>query len=450
MRVFSFQFSVFSLSLAGLWAAEPLEISSAYWRDPAFQKAFNGSYRIEARIEPPVSSEERGLLVEVQGLMEKGQRDAALSKLKGSPLTAKSAALKFNLGNLHFEEGEIEEAIEAYADAIEDYPSFRRAHRNLAMARIRQGDIEPALEHLIEAIRLGDAEGATYGMLGYCRLDRGEWASALQAYRLAQVSEPDTAEWKAGIAQCLQNLNARDEAAALLDEVIRQRPMEPSYASLQASILMDLGRMEDAVKALELPRRLGKLDPDSLLLLADLHLRADRRESARDAVEAAFSNERKPSTGRIVGVVHSAMSLRDWEIAKELLDAAGVGAEEAPRSLRLASARWKIESSEAPEDGASELAALISEDPSDGDALMALGKHKVLAGEPGEAELLFERATATENHAKEAWVELARLRVSQDRYEAALQAVDKALALGPDETLTDYRRNLAALVNAAG
>lgn len=430
-------------------AAEPLPLSSAYWRDPAFLKAFNASYRIEARIEPNVSAEERALLVGIQGLMEKGDRAAALAKLKASPLAATSAALKFNLGNLHFEEGEVDEAIAAYTAAIEDYPSFRRAHRNLAIAHVRQGEVEAALVHLVEAVRLGDAEGATYGMLGYCRLQRGEWASALQAYRLAQISDPDTAEWKAGIAQCLQNLDARDEAAALLDEVIRQRPLEASYAVLQASILLEINRPDDAVKALELPRRLAILDPDGLLLLADLHLRGDRREAAREAMREAFADDSEPSTGRIAALAGTAMSLRDWTLAGELLGQADAEAADAPRSIRLIAARLKIESGDDPAAGSRELAALIREDPTDGEALLAQGRHKAAAGEPGEAELLFERATAAEETATGAWVEIARLRVAQQRYPAALEAIDQALAHGPDEGLRNYRQSLAALVDAA-
>jgi len=440
---------LFLLAASLASAAEPLPLSAAYWRDPAFQKAFNASYRIEARIEPSVSSEERALLVEIQNLMAKGERKSALAKLQASPLTAESSALRFNLGNLQFEEGLLEEAVKSYGGAIEGYPSFRRAHRNLAMAQIRLGELEPALAHLIEAVRLGDSEGATYGMLGYSRLQRGEWASALQAYRLAQISEPDTPEWKAGIAQCLQNLNARDEAAALLDEVIRQRPLEPSYAILQASLLLELGRAEDAVKALELPRRLGTLDPDGLLLLADLHLRADRRPAASESMDAAFSAETPPSAGRSAALAGTAMSLRDWPLATALLEKAVLGDGDPPRILRLISARLKIESGVAAEEGAGELAALLQEDPTDGESLIALAKFRADAGQPGEAELLFERATAAEESAAEAWIELARLRVAQQRYQAALLAVDEALALDDNPALEHYRRELAALVLAA-
>ncbi len=443
-----FQVPLFACCVAAN-AAEPLPISKSFWQDEAFVESFNGSYRIEARIEPVVSSEERGLLVEVQKLMEDGRREAALGKVKDSKLTADSAALQFNLGNLYFEEGEMEEAAEAYAEAIGKYPSFRRAHRNLGVVRTREGEIDKALESLLEALRLGDSDGTTYGMVGFCRLQRGEYASALQAYRMAQLSQPESTEWKAGVAQCLQNLNARDEAVALLDEVIRQRPGEASYAVLLASLLLELDRSDEAVKALELPRRLGTLDADGLLLLGELDLRAGRIARATEAVEAGFAREVKPTLDRSLSLAAVAMGRSEWKLARQVIDAATPAEGQVPVALTRLSARLMIDSGEAPEEGANILRDLLKSNPTDGASLLALGKHEVSQSHPDEAELLFERATVDEFAALEAWIELARLRVSQERYGKALEAVDRALALEPTEDLRAYRASLASLAEAA-
>lgn len=430
--------------------AEPLPLSTSFWRDEAFLKSFNGSYRIEARIEPNVSTEERGLLVEVQNLMQAGKRKEALAKLKGSSLTAKSAALTFNLGNLHFEEGALEEAEKAYRKAIADYPSFRRAHRNLGVVLVRLDKIEEAMTHLVEAVRLGDSDGATYGLLGYGRLQQGEFASALQAYRMAQVADPGAVEWKAGVAQCLQALEAKDEAVALLDEVIRRRPEEAGYAVLQAGLLIELARQDDAIKVLELPRRLGRLDGNGLLLLAELNLRALRPAEAAEIVEEAFACEAKPSDERVVAVLGYAAAVREWAVAKMLLEKAEKDREgKLPRAMRLAKAKVAIDSGDDAAAGAAMLGELLEEDPTDGVALLELGKYEISRGKAGEGELLLERATAVEESAADAWVELARLRVSEARYGAALQAVDEALKRRPGGSLETYRESLRQLAEAA-
>ncbi len=447
IRLHSLPFAFFPFTITLAFSAEPLPLSTSYWKDPAFLKSFNGSYRIEARIEPSVTTEERGLLIEVQTLMAAEKREAALKKLASSPLTKKSSALTFNLANLYFETGEIEKSIESYQSALEGYPSFRRAHHNLALAYVREKKLSEALTHLTEAIRLGDSEGSTYGLLGYCRLAREEYASALQAYRLAQVTEPETAEWKAGIAQCLQNLDAKTEAAVLLDEVIRQRPTEASYSVLQANIYLDLDQPGFASKALELPYRLGILAPDPTLLLADLHLRADRKSAAESAIQSAFSDEEtKPSATSVLRLINTASARSEWPVVNELLEKT----EDAEsRPLRLARANYLIASEENPSSGAELLKLLTEEDPTDGTALLAYGKNLAATSQPDSAELFLERATADQATAYEAHIELARLHVSQSRYTDALKSVDTALALNPTDDLRAYRTALQQTLAAS-
>ncbi len=430
-------------------ASEPLPLGSDYWKDPAFLKSFNGSYRIEARIEPAVSTQERGLLVEVQALMGKGQRANALAKLEGSSLSKNSAALAFNIGNLHFEEGDDGKATAAYQKAIDLYPAFRRALRNLAMSLVRQGEMEKALDPLLEAIRLGDSGGSTFGLLGYCRIHREEWASALQAYRLAQLTEPEVLEWKAGIAQCLQQTGGQEEALALLEEVIRQRPRVSSYAVLQATILLDLGRSEEAVKALDLPRRLGTLGQEGMLLLADLHLRSGRRASAHARVDEALAQGGKAATTSLVSLTYLALSLEEWKLAGKLVEAIKANEQEDKILQRRLEGHFLILSGEDRGQGVTILRNLLNDVPDDGKTLLILGRHLVAEKELEEAELLFERSTAVKSVAAEGWLELSSLRVEMQDYPGALRALDESLALQSSKSLLEYRTSLQSLVEAA-
>ena len=154
LSVIRYPLSVLSVMLVtALGAAEPLPLSEDYWKDEAFLKSFNGSYRINARIEPTVSTEERGLLVSIQKLMADGKREEALAKLKESPLIKTSAAMAFNAGNIEFELGKLKEAAAHYESALKIFPSFRRAHRNLGMVYARENEWDKALGSLSESVR---------------------------------------------------------------------------------------------------------------------------------------------------------------------------------------------------------------------------------------------------------------------------------------------------------
>ena len=428
-------------------AVEPLPISASYWKDPAFLKAFNGSYRIEARIEPSITSEERALLVELQQLMADEKREQAIKLLAESSLTKNSAALTFNLANLQLEEGQLDKAVASFEAAIKAYPSFRRAHRNLGLARVRKEDWDKALEHLGEAVRLGDSEGLTYGLLGYCRLSRGEFASAMQAYRLAQLTEPNVTEWSAGIAQCMQQLDQREEAAALLDEVIRKRPLEASYAVLKANIHLQLEQQDQAAKALEMAHRLGTLGADPTLLLAELHLGGGRVEESVKVMESAFVRQEKPGENAMLRLFQIAVVQQQWLLAKGLLDR--VPAKQQSRALRLAKARYLIESKQDPEAGIQLLKTLTTEDPTDGEALLIYARLLAASGQQAAAELLIERAAADAEWTFEAYRALTNLRAKQGRYEAALESLDKALQIQSDADLEAYRNALRRTLEAS-
>jgi len=267
---------------------------------------------------------------------------------------------------------------------------------------------------------------------------------------MAQLIEPGTAEWLAGTAQCLQQIGEDEEAAALLDEVVRKRPTEVSYGLLRADVLLGLGRNAEAAAGLDLMRRLEVLDGNGQLLLAKLHLRGGRAEVAAESVKSAFAGEKKPSAVRALAALAEATDRKAWEIARLLRDQCGTVVEEEPakRALARAGARIEIESGDDPAAGAEKLEELLKEDPLDGEALLVLGRHRAAETRREEAELLLQRATEVDDVAHEAWVEIARVRVDGKRYEAALEAVDEALGLRRSEELAEYRAALAGLVEA--
>lgn len=445
---------IISFLVTSLTAAESLPLSRNYWKDALFLKSFNGSYRINARIEPTVSTAERGLLVAIQAPMAEGNRKAALAKLTSSSLSKSSAAIAFNVGNIQFELGDLKSAITEYERAVKIFPSFRRAHRNLGFVHARNDDWAKAMPSLEEAIKLGDQDGATYGQLGYGRMQNGHYASALQAYRLAQLTQPDSIDWKAGVAQCLQYLQRDEEALALIDEVIQARPNEVAYYLLQTSIQIGMDRIDAAMVNLELVRRMGKLDAENHLLLANLHLRSGSAQLARPVMMAAMAMDEKPPHLSALNILSFTTQLEDWILAREFADTITKVWPESKDAKLIAeqkrlTALIDIKTGDDPKGGAEVLEGLIKSDPLDAPALILLAKYRITEKRFQESEMLLQQAARVEHSEYEARLELAKLQVSRARYEDALEQLDLALKIRSTKDVLTYRSAISNLAEAA-
>lgn len=436
-------------------AVEPLALSKNYWKDDAFLSSFNGSYRINARIEPSVTSGARSLLVAIQPLMAEGKREAALEMLKSNELAKSSAAIAFNIGNINFELGELESAEQFYLQALKKFPSFRRAHRNLGFVYVRQSDWEKALPALEESIRLGDHDGATFGQLAFGRMQLGQYASALQAFQMAQLTQPETIDWKAGTAQCLQQLKRSEEALSLLDEVIEARPTEPSYYLLQASVYIAMNRPDDAITNLELVRRMDNLDAENHLLLANLHLRAGSVELARPVMMTAMHMDQKASYTGAVNLLEFVTSIRHWSLARDYTAVIKKAYSDSAADTKLdqkikyLTAYVDIESGDQMERGAKILEGVVKQAPLNAEALILLARYRAKKQRYQEATMMLEQASRVEGHAYNAEIELAKVCVATRRYAVALSHLDKALKIRSSDELIRYREAISNLSKAS-
>ena len=454
MKFFNFKFSVFYFLLVAVAdAAEPLPLSNDYWKDETFLKSFNGSYRINARIEPNVTTEEIDLLVSIKELMADGKRKEALRKLEASALVKSSAAVAFNAGNIQFELGGLKQAADYYQSALKISPSFRRAHRGLGFVYVRENDWDKALVSLSEAIRLGDQDGSTYGQLAYGRMHKDQYASALQAFRLAQITQPENIHWKAGVAQCLQHLKRNEEALALLDEVIAVRPREVSYYLLQSSIHLAMDRQDEAITNLDLVRRMGQLNAENHLLLANLHLRAGNNRLARPLLMEALGMQVKPPLVSTLNTLEFITQTRDWKLARDFALTTDKEYERVKGKLeqkqRRLTALIKIESGDDPEVGAATLERLVKTDPLDADSLFLLGRYRASEKRYEFAEMLFQQAQRIDGHKYNVSLELAKLYVATSRYSDALKQLDTALNIRQSDAIQRYRQAVANLEEAA-
>jgi len=448
--------AVLALAALALWpgpARASDDPSPDLWKDPAFQKAFLGSYGVQSELEPKLTQIELQQMQKLLPLMDTDP-DAAARKLQGLAKPNASAVFDFTLGNLAFQKDRPEEAEAHYRVAVSKFPSFRRALRNLGLIQVRLGQYEDAVRSLSRVIELGGGEGLTYGLLGYAYAATGQSLSAESAYRSAVLLQPDLLDWKVGLAQTLLKQQKHGEAAALCGELLERDPGRTDLWLLQAGAYVGLGQPLKAAENYEILRRMGKGTVGSLSTLGDIYVNEGLWDLAASAYSAALDADPQQDPGRPLrwiailsqrGANAQARALLDrtTSIYGDRLDAAA-RKDLLRQKARLASAEGM--------DGEAlgVLQEIVALDPLDGEALLLLGQHYVRADDLEQAQFYYERAESLEAFEAEAKVRRAQILVRQSKYRDAVPLLKRAQEIKPRDDVARYLEQVERLAKTRG
>ena len=400
--------------------------------DPEWRKAFLGSYGFLSGAEPEIKGDEVAVLREVIDLMKANPR-AAATMLESQVGETSSAALDFVLANLQFQNGRLEPAFASYDRALAKFPDFRRAHKNLGLLKVQKGDCQGALANLSRAVELGDRDGRNFGLIGYCYLEQENHLAAEQAYRNAVLQQPDTRDWKLGLARSLLAMDRQKEAVALFSALIDQDPQDATAWLLQANAYVGLDEPMAAAVNLEAVRMLGKADASTLALLGDIYMNAGMPDLASSAYQDAIAKDEK---GTGFDTAFRAATLlartRAWSDAAKVLGSIekrypkqGRDDELEVLTLRAKIARGQGRDAEA----AKLLASVVDRDGTRGDALLELAAYHHEQGDSERALLLVERAEKLSDYEYRALLDHAQFMVSARDYRTASEQLRRALEI---------------------
>lgn len=428
---------------AGLLSAQTESASrktpiSPLWKSEAFQRTVTGSYGIDSRIEPLITTDEEEYLFDAAKLLAEEDREGAIALYEGASILPQSPAMIFSLANLYYEEGEIERAIERFREAIEAFPNFRDAHRNLAMALTQSEKWEEAEESLIRAVELGARDGATLGLLGYCHAEDEDYQAALQSYRQAQITMPDEMQWKLGEAHALQALGETTSAIGLYRALLKDLPADSSLWLNLAYSLQQSGDARGAVARIEVVRAMEAAMPSDLVTLGHLYLDQSLPDESLAAYLEALEGESLPTANEVVTALGYLVEYSHWDQANQLVAAMetrfpDLSHEKLPRLLALI----EFETGD-PEKAISAVEELTRSDPTDGQSLLVLARFYRTKDRVPEAEAILEQATLLKAHAAEAHLQLATLLVDRGEYERAIENLEESHHLNPRESVLTY------------
>lgn len=428
----------------GLKVAKLSEQELKVWNDPAFQKAFAESYIAEVDIEPRITIEEREQMQEVLQLISSDQLGEAEKMLADAikDNDAASAVFDFTLANIYFQSERFEEAVRYYQTAVEKYPKFLRAWKNMGIIYVRQGEFAQALPALTRVVSLGGNDSVTYGLMGFAYASTEDYLAAESAYRMAILLDPATADWKMGLLRSFFKQERFQEAAALSAKMLEAEPERSDLWLLQANAYIGLNQPLKAVEIYEIVDHLGKSTVGSLYMMGDIYINEELFDLAVNAYGRALELEEAGKVDRAIRATKVLAARGAIEETRDLIEKIEANAGEQLSSDKRKDL-LKLQARIAVADGAGEeearvLKEIVELDPLDGEALILLGQHSNRHGDPEQAIFYYERAASLEAFEADAKVRHAQLLVGLGKYDEALPLLRRAQQIKPRENIQRY------------
>lgn len=439
-------------ALSGLLCAAGIVSASAqleynaeeFWSQPHIRNAYLGNYELNTKTEPKLTEEEQEVFRELLELLTT-DKAAALQLLLTNITAESSGAMDFMVGSLYAERGDIEKAMEYFIAAVDKYPNFLRARRNLAIMLVQNAKFDEAIPHFVKAIDLGSRDTTTFGLLGLCYVSGSKFISAETAYREAIMLDSTVKDWQLGLAKSLLNQKKYEEAIAVLEEILIDEPENEIIWISQANAYLGLDDPETAVAIQEIVDRLGKSTADSLEFMGNIYMSRNLNDLALTYYRKAIRKDPKRSVKTHVDTADILVGRGAFDEAKTLIaDIRKTYAKTTPKEqdTRL----LRMESHIAMNDGNTNvfipiLEKLIENDPLDGDALMMLADHYTTQGTIdgyARADLYYERIVKIPDIEVKALIGWSRSYVAREQYGKAIPLLERANTLEPRPFITRY------------
>ena len=192
------------------------------------------------------------------GSRKERRRQKKLAKKSGGGQAADiGAVLKGALA--HHQAGRLDEAEQAYRQALSQDPKAFVAHVNLGVVLQDQGRLEDAAETFQNALAINPEVAEVHYGLGLVLQDRDETADAEAAFRRAVEINPDYAEALNGLAIALEKQGETEEAAATFERALAANPGFAEAHNNLGNLYHKEGRPDDAMAAF---RRAIEINPE--------------------------------------------------------------------------------------------------------------------------------------------------------------------------------------------
>ena len=164
-----------------------------------------------------------------------------------------------NMGNVWFQQGRFDDAIEQYQRSITLKPHYSEAHNNLGVALSRRGKFDDAIAEYQRALVASPLNDEAHDNWGVALAAQGRAVDAIEQYRQAIAINPDNADAQVNWGNALLLLG---NIRGAIDQYTVALRMRPDNAEAYVNWGVALARQGKLVEAVEKFRRALLITPD--------------------------------------------------------------------------------------------------------------------------------------------------------------------------------------------
>jgi tetratricopeptide (TPR) repeat protein len=187
----------------------------------------------------------------------------------------------YNLGIVLSEQGEADQAMEHYEQAVALRPDYAEAHYNLGRLLVEHGQLNDAIAHYERATAINPADAEAQNNLGVTLFGIGRNDDAIAHYQKALEIRPDYAEASCNLANALIAKDDFDGAIARYKACLAVIPDQEEAQFNLASALLRKGRTDEAIVEYQ---KVLQMHPESADSHANLGIAWLTKGRVRDAM----------------------------------------------------------------------------------------------------------------------------------------------------------------------
>lgn len=188
------------------------------------------------------------------------------------------AKTQFEQGVQFYQQGRLDEAVEAFEALLKEKPDFAEGHYNLGMVYLRKGETETAIAKMEKAIELKPEFVEAYFGIGQAYIDKGEEEEAIKIYNRAVNINPNNAKIYVNLGAVYFN-NKKDDLA--MEALLKAKDLDPSLPNIYYQLgLLHIRKqeIEESIKNLEKFLELAPQAPEAESVKAMLEELRKKRE----------------------------------------------------------------------------------------------------------------------------------------------------------------------------